>query len=118
MDTIMGINVDAGVGGPLLASGKATTEGVAAAVRYKQLRDLIDTLEVEREELREVILAAADEFPGVKSFPAGDLIIRIGTTTRETVPAAKVRTERPDLYEALTAAGFVNKSTAKTLSIK
>jgi hypothetical protein len=54
----------------------------------------------------------------VKSFPAGDLIIRVGQTSRETVPAAKVRTERPDIYEQLTAAGFVNKSTAKTLSIK
>jgi hypothetical protein len=114
----MVINLDSQVGGPLLASGKATTEGEAVAVRYKQLRDLIDTLEAEREALREIILAEADKFPNIKSFPAGDLIIRVGQTSRETVPAAKVRTERPDIYEQLTAAGFVNKSTAKTLSIK
>jgi hypothetical protein len=104
--------------GPLLASGKATDEGIEVARRYKQIKDLLDTLEREKDALREVILAAAEEFPGAKSFPAGDLIIRVSSTSRETIPVSQVRTQHPEIYKALVAAGLVNKSTARTLSIK
>jgi len=106
------------INGPLLASGKATDEGIAAAARYKQIKDLLDTLEREKDALREVILTAAEEFPGAKSFPAGDLIIRVGATSRETVPVSRIRTEQPEIYQALVAAGLVNKTTARTLSVK
>jgi hypothetical protein len=116
---MMVIDLDQKVtGGPLLAGGKATDEGVEIAARYRQLKDLIDTLETEREELRALILEEAAQFPGVKSFPAGELIIRIGQTSRETVPAAQVRTKEPALYDALVAAGLVNRTESKTLSVK
>jgi len=115
---MMVIDLDRGTTGPLLAGGKATDEGIEVAARYRQLKDLIDTLEKEREELRAILLEEAGKFPGVKSFPAGDLIIRIGQTSRETVPAAQVRIKDPDLYEALVAAGLVNKTTSQTLTVK
>lgn len=115
---MMVIDLDLGVDGPLLASGKATPEGVEVAVRYKQVKDLLDTLEAEKDMLRGIILAAAAEFPGVKSFPAGELIIRIGATSRETVPVSRVRTEQPEIYQALIAAGLVNKTDSQTLSVK
>lgn len=116
----MVINLDQAldIEGPLLASGKATEEGVAIAERYKAVKDLLDTLEREKDALRAAILEAAEEFPGVKVFPAGEVIIRIGQTSRETVPVSQVRTQNPALYEALVAGGFVNKSTSKTLSVK
>lgn len=106
------------VQGPLLAGGQATAEGVEAAARYKAIKDLLDTLEREKEALRAVILAEAENFPGIKVWPAGDVIIRIGSTSRETVPVSQVRTQSPELYEALVAGGFVNKSSSKTLSVK
>ena len=91
------------VQGPLLASGKATDEGVAVAARYKEIKDTLDLLEKEREVLRTLILEAANEFPGIKVWPAGDLIIRIGATARETVPVSQVRAKDPELYQALVA---------------
>lgn len=106
------------VQGPLLAGGQATDEGIEVAKRYKEIKDLLDSLEKEKEVLRTAILEAANEHPGIKVWPAGDLVIRIGATARETVPVAQVRTKAPELYERLVAAGFVNKTSAQTLSIK
>ena len=114
------VEIDLGteVTGPLLASGKATDEGETVAIRYREIKDLIDVLEEEKTALRDLILTAAAEFPGIKSFPAGDLIIRIGATNRETVPLAKIRTNDRDLYDALVAAGYVNKTSSQTLSVR
>jgi hypothetical protein len=114
----MVLELDTEVQGPLLAGGRATDIGVEVAERYKKVKDLLDTLEAEREMLRGAILAAADEFPGTKSFPAGDLIIRVSQSTRESVPLAQVRTQQPEIYEALVAAGLVNRTVARTLSVK
>jgi hypothetical protein len=114
----MVLDLGAGIKGPLLAGGKATDEGVEVAARYKEVKDLLDTLEKEKDALRAILLDEAEKFPNAKSFPAGELVIRVGATSRETVPAAQVRTQRPDLYEQLVAAGFVNKTLSKTLSVK
>lgn len=104
---------------PLIASGAATPLGEVVATRYREVVDLIKALEDEKAYLRERILQDAEiENPAAKSFPAGDLIIRISTTTRETVAVAKVRSQFPDLYEALTAAGVVTKTTSKALSVR
>lgn len=114
----MVIDLALDIQGPLLASGKATDEGIAVAARYREVKDLLDTLEREKDLLRNAILAAADEFPGAKSFPAGDLVIRIGAAARETVPVAQVRAQDPDLYQRLVDGGYVNKTTSRTLSVR
>lgn len=104
--------------GPLLADGRATPLGIEVCERYKELKDAIDRLEKEREELRNVILEAASLYPDSKSFPAGDMVIRISEQTRETVPVAKIKKEDPTVYEGLVAAGFVTRSVAKVLSVR
>lgn len=103
---------------PLLASGRATADGIAVAERYREVKDLIDVLEAEKNLLREAILAAAAEYPDTKSFPAGDLVIRVTEQKRETVPVAQIRKDHPDLYELLKEQGVVNVSTAKVLSVR
>lgn len=114
----MTVHLGQEVQGPLLAAGKATDEGVEVARRYKEVKDTLDLLEKERETLRALILEAANEHPNIKVWPAGDLIIRIGATARETVPVAQVRAGAPELYKALVAGGYVNKSASQTLSVK
>lgn len=103
---------------PLLASGRATADGVAVAERYREVKDLIDVLEAEKAVLRDAILTAAAEYPDTKSFPAGDLVIRITKQVRETVPVAQIRKDHPDLYQTLKEQGVVNTSTAQVLSVR
>lgn len=103
---------------PLLAAGRATADGVAVAERYREVKDLIDVLEKEKAVLREAILDAAAEYPDTKSFPAGDLVIRITNQTRETVPVAEIRKNHRDLYDLLKDEGVVNTSVAKVLSVR
>ena len=115
----MTIDLDTGLPqGPLLASGRATQSGIMLAERYKEVKALLDVLEAEKNLLREAIITAAAEYPDTKSFPAGDLVIRITQQTRETVPVAQIRKDHPDLYSLLKEEGVVNVSVAKVLSVR
>lgn len=103
---------------PLLASGRATKDGIAVAERYAEIKALLDALEAEKNLLREAILAAAAEYPDVKSFPAGDRVIRITSQSRETVPLAEVKKSNPAIYDLLDSEGVINRSTNKVLSVR
>lgn len=103
---------------PLLADGRATPAGIEVAERYREVKDQIAVLEKEQVEARAIILDATAAFPGVKSFPAGDLVIRVTEQTRETVNLTNVKKNDPDLYDALVAGGFITRTTSQVLSVR
>ena len=105
-------------GGPLLADGRATSAGIEIAEHYREVKDQIAVLEKEQVETRSIILDATAAFPGVKSFPAGDLVIRVTEQSRETVNLTNLKKGDPDLYEALVAGGFITKTTSHVLSVR